>query len=466
MRPTVVVIGAGAGGILASLRAAECGARVILLEKTSRIGTKILISGNGKCNLAHAGDLEEILKSFRPAEARFLRPAAYRYRNHRFEDLVNAHGIETYTRPDGRVFPTEKTAKDVVAVLHHLLNRAGVELRLLSPVSGIEVKGGQIHGVHVGEADVAPHRRERAVARYGAKALLQEVTQPEYDLSSQPGTARGFIPANRVILATGGSSYPNSGTTGDGWPWLRSLGHTVVPIRAALAPVYLELEPAPPESLSGVALRDVTLLVRRGQQQGKVADTFRRDLLFTHQGVSGPCALGVSRVAAEVLLDDHAPVFLAVDLIPDQSAESWLQWAERQARQQRNGKLSNWLASQHPERFVEHAVNVMRLPHDQRWCSLPLKVLRRVAEQLKSFPLGEVRHVPIEKGEVVAGGVALDEVDPKTLASRKIQGLWLCGEILDIAGPVGGYNLTAAFATGYVAGESAAGGNPKTPSLL
>ncbi|HRK22423.1 MAG TPA: NAD(P)/FAD-dependent oxidoreductase, partial [Fimbriimonadaceae bacterium] len=182
----VVVIGAGAAGIMASLRAAKLGASVLLLEKTPRIGTKILISGGGKCNITHDGDLEDVLRAFRPNEARFLRPACYRWTNRQVVELFTSQGLDVYTRPDGRIFPVEKTAKDVVAILAGYLARAKVDLRLECPVTGL--------------------LRDEA----GISAVL---------------TRQGPIVVQAVVLAVGGSSYPNSGTTGDGWRWAAELGH-------------------------------------------------------------------------------------------------------------------------------------------------------------------------------------------------------------------------------------------------
>lgn len=407
--PDIIVIGAGAAGIFAAWRAATLGSKVLLLEKTSRIGTKILISGGGKCNVAHDGDLEDVLKAFRPNEARFIRPACYRLTNAEIIEFFTFRGLEVYTRPDGRVFPVHQTARDVVAILTRCLEEAGVQIQLDSAVTSLLIGDSAIQGVF---------------------ANGTEIDSP------------------RVILSTGGSSYPATGTTGDAWPWLKEAGHTIVKVRAALAPVYMEIEGTDPRA--GISLRDITLKAR---QNGKEIARWTGDMLFTHRGLSGPTVLGITRVVAERFAE--GPVDIEVDILPKHSFEA--------VREQVNSFISH-----HPKRtilsFVE-ALMPKRLAQDVLGCAgiresvianqLSAKERNRLIECLKGWHLGQVRIVPLEKGEVVAGGVALSEVNSQTMESTKIKGLFLCGEVLDIAGPVGGYNLQSAFATGYLAGEAA-----------
>jgi predicted Rossmann fold flavoprotein len=407
-RHEVVVIGAGAAGIIAAWRAASLGVRTLLLEKTNRLGTKILISGGGKCNITHDGELQEVLRAFRPNEARFIRPACYRFTNHQIVKMLTDRGLRVYTRPDGRIFPVDQTAKDVVAILRTYLVDAGVEIRLDTAVTDVFAENGRISGVM---------------------------------------TERGEIACDRLIVATGGSSYPNSGTTGDGWPWARKLGHSIEKVRAALAPIYLHLDEMSPRS--GVALRDVVLKARKGTKE---VARWRNDLLFTHRGISGPTALGISRVVTEQM--EEGEVTLEVDIVPDKTYE------------QVSAELKAWCATNPKKQvagFVEELVPKSLvddlLPNPM--VSVPnfsQKDRNRLVETLKGWKLGPVRTVPLEKGECVAGGISLDQVDPQTMKSKKAEGLYLCGEVLDIAGPVGGYNLQAAFATGFVAGESAAKG--------
>jgi predicted Rossmann fold flavoprotein len=408
----VAVVGAGAAGIIAAWRAATLGKKVVLLEKTNRIGTKILISGGGKCNITHDGPIEDVLRAFRPHEARFIRPACYRFINRQIVEMLTSRGLEVYTRPDGRIFPVHQTAKDVVAILRRYLVEAGVDLRLETPVKRIACADGKVIGV--------------------------ELESESLDVS-------------KVILATGGSSYPNSGTTGDGWPWARELGHSIVPVRAALAPIYLHEGAAWSPELSGIALRDIVLKAR---QNGKEVERWRGDLLFTHHGISGPCALGISRVVTEKLLEGE--VTLEVDLKPDSSPEEVQAWAMAYVQAHPKRQIASMLDEEIPERLIAPLFESAKADPGTVIAQFDRKSRNRLVEAVKRWELGKVRTVPLEKGECVAGGVNLDEVDPQTMRSLKCQGLYLCGEVLDIAGPVGGYNLQSAFATGFVAGETAA----------
>lgn len=449
MKPDVVVIGAGAAGIFAAWRAATLGKKVLVLEKTSRIGTKILISGGGKCNIAHDGPIGDVIRAFRKNEADFIRSAVNRFPNRKVVPMFTSRGLEVYTRPDGRIFPVHQTAKDVVKILQDYLDEAGVEVSLNTPVEEILVEEGKVIGVRTGasfeKAKGYANRDDRP--RFGAKALLSEVLQTG---DQSQGLNNQSIHCDRVILAAGGSSYPNSGTTGDGWKWARDLGHTVEKLTAALAPVYLELDPFDPE-LSGVSLDDITLKAR---QNGKEIARWQGDLLFTHQGVSGPTVLGISRIIAENYLEGE--VKLEADLAPGidhpQITESIL-------RQDGRRPIANFIADSVPQRLAPYILRFAGIEENTFFAKLEKKQRGRLVEMLKALPLGTVRTVPLEKGEVVAGGVSLAEVDPQTMSSRLIEGLYLCGEVLDVAGPVGGYNLQAAFATGYVAGESASSQN-------
>lgn len=413
----IVVIGAGAAGIFAALRAAEICAmgsrakggdtRVIVLEKTSRIGTKILMSGGGKCNVAHDGPLEEVLRAFRPNEARFIRPACYRLTNQDIVSFFVDRGLRVYTRPNGRVFPIDQTAKDVVAILHRELDLYKIDVRLNTPV--LEVLRDE-HGV------------------IGVE------------------TPQETILARRVILAAGGSSYPKSGTTGDGFTWAAALGHSIVPVRAALAPILMADWRW--RHLSGVSFRDCVLKARH---TGKEIARWRDDLLVTHTGVSGPCALGISREVAE-----KENVKLEVDVLPDRSFEEVSSALISYGAAHPRRLVATYLQDMLPERLVSELLKDASVSCEQVFADLSRSSRNRIVEILKGWALGEAQEADLEKGEVVAGGIALDEVDPKTMESRICPRLYCCGEALDVAGPVGGYNLQAAFATGWVAGESAA----------
>ena len=410
MKSPIVVVGAGAAGIIAAWKAASMGADVVLLEKTERIGTKILISGGGKCNITHAGSIDSVLRAFRPNEARFLRGPMYRFTNEHILELLHSHGLRTYVRENGRVFPVDQTAKDVVQILERCLREVKVPIRTGNAVTDLVAIGG---------------RMEKVVSE------------------------KATILSNHVIVSVGGSSYPKSGTTGDGYPWMLSLGHTLQPIRAALAP--MELGVSGIKKWAGIALRDCVL---KAKLNGREIARWREDLLFTHRGVSGPCALGISREVAEFWHEGAAE--LQIDVCPKLNFEVVQQDLQNQKAKFPNRIATHLVQGFIPNNLVDDFLEQAEICPDSKLQQVSKKQLNVLANQLKAWSIGTVKEVLLDKGEVVAGGVDLSEVDPQTRRSQKVEGLYLCGEILDVDGPVGGYNLQAAWSTGYVAGESAA----------
>lgn len=406
----LIIIGAGGGGIIAALHAARAGVPVLLLERNGRTGVKILISGGGKCNITHAGSVDAVLSAFTPQERRFLKPSLYSFTNTDVLRLLADHGVDTEARADGRVFPRTGTAKDVMRVFNSLVREAGVTVRLHTRVTGIQTENGSVCGVT---------------------------------------TDSGALSASAVIIATGGASYPQTGTTGDGYRWAAELGHTIVPVRPALAPI--RVRPVPSRDWQGVALRDRRLIARVGTR--RIA-SWDGDTLFTHEGLSGPCALEISRAAA--VAAGEGVVEIVVDLMPgaDFDAVDRMLGSAVAGNRQRTvkGIVEAWL----PERLAEPFLVAAGVDPQTRGHVLTRESRRAIAHRLKEWSLGTVECIPIERGEVTAGGVALGEVDQRTMASRVVGGLFLCGEVLDIAGPIGGYNLQAAFSTGAVAGAHAA----------
>ncbi len=417
------MVGAGAAGIIAAWKAASAGANVTLLEKKERIGFKILISGGGKCNITHDGDIPKLLGCFRRNEADFLRPSFHAFTNADIRRLIESKGVELTVREDGRVFPLSSTAKGVTAALESLLSDAGVELRTLAVVSELQ-------------------RSER-------DGWILSVSPPK---GADPSGNSSFrIHSDAVILCTGGLSYPGTGSTGDGWKWLAEMGHAIVKPRAALAPIFLDI--VPPSGWAGIALRKVVLKAR---QNSKEIARSRGDMLFTHRGVSGPAVLDISRVVAE--MRHFGPIELFADLAPDSGYEKLKELTMDWIRQHTKRSLNDYVVNYAPMRVAEDILEKSGIT-EKCGAQITREQRNRLIETIKGYRIGSVQHVPMEKGEVTAGGVDLGEVNPRTMESRLIRGLYLCGEILDIAGPVGGYNLQAAFSTGYVAGMSAASGD-------
>jgi predicted Rossmann fold flavoprotein len=407
----VIVIGAGGAGMIAAWRAAVVGAEVLLLERNKKVGIKLLISGGGKCNVTHAGTSDELCKAFKSREARFLKPSFFRFSSDDIIRLTEARGVKILVRPNGRVFPISGRAGQVVDALEMTMRQAGVVVRLNSRVSSVSSDGRGVTGISVGGE---------------------------------------HITSQNVIVSTGGVSYPRTGTTGDGFGWARELGHTIVPLRPALAPIGVE-PPLPPE-WRGIAVRGGRLSV---VSDGRSIMSWEDDILFSHEGISGPAALELSCQAA--VARERGEATIQLDFFPAQDFAELDDSLNRLVLGHRAKMTGSILGAWLPNRLVPALLRTVGVDPEKRGHTLTREERRAIVRLLKGWTIGGVGRINIERGEVTAGGIDLDEVDPQTMRSRKIHGLFLCGEMLDVAGPVGGYNLQAAFSTGYVAGESAAG---------
>ena len=406
----VVVVGGGAAGLVAAWRAASQGHAVTLLEANGRLGVKLRISGGGKCNITHAGLPKTLLAAFAKDQARFLRPALHAFDNEAVLALLRREGVETCARDNGRVFPLDRpgSAEAVVAAFEALVQRAGVTLRLGQRVTALEGQLPRLLSVRVGE--------ER-------------------------------IQADAFILATGGASYPETGTRGEVLGWLKDLGVSVRPWFPALAPIPL-VRPRP--AWEGVALRDGELRLSAGPKGRRLA-AFQGDLLFTKAGLSGPAALELSQAVERARRGGGAWLTYAASLAAPEAMD-----AELQAEQRGNPRLlvATWLQRHLPERLVEPLLEEATIPRTLMLKDLPKAARKALGALVTALPLGEPQTVPLARGEVAAGGVALDAVDPRTMALRQWDNVRVCGELLDIDGPVGGYNLQAAFSTGFAAGTT------------
>lgn len=404
----IVVIGGGASGMIAAWRAASLGAPTLLLEKNKKLGIKILISGGGKCNITHDGSIEDLLKSFQKNEAIFLKHSFYKFSNRSIIKLLEERGVETYTRDDGKIFPKSHNASDVVSALEWYLKDAGVEIRTNYSVQEILFEKNSVIGVR----------------------LNNEI-----------------IYSSNVILATGGMSYPQTGTTGDGYRFLEKTGHTIVPLRPALAPIKIVNKF--PDGWSGVAIRDAELICLVNNRK---THSERGDFLFTHEGISGPAVLELSKYAAIAL--SNSRVELILDTQPDKDE------LDTEIQQlislHPNKKVGNIAGLYLPNRIVNHFLSSVNIDTEKECRKLMREERKRLVKLIKEMFIGTIASIDITKGEVTAGGISLKEVDPKTMQSRLVRGLFISGEVLDIAGRIGGYNLQAAYSTGFTAGENAA----------
>lgn len=418
----VIVVGGGAAGLLAAGRAAECGARVLLLEKMDEVGRKLLVTGKERCNLTNSAPLEEFLAYFGP-QGVFLRNVFHRFFRDELLALLTRYGVKTQTERGGRIFPASGKASDVREALLRYATEQGATVRTGAPVTGLRIATGQVQGVRL--------KSEEALS------------------------------ASAVILTTGGASWPATGSTGDGYRLAEAVGHTLVPLRPALVPLTV-YEKRRAQALQGVSLRNIrcTLWTQAGNApEQRLTPPYPvppvGELLFTHFGLSGPLVLSLSLAAVDALRTGQK-VTLAIDLKPGMTPEEVRARLQREFEQFPQRRLAALLAGWEPKSLAEVLAAESGLGLERPVHTLRAAERDALAALLKDFRWRITGSLPLAAGMVTAGGVALDEVDPRTLASRKVAGLFLAGEVLDLAADTGGFNLQAAFSTGYIAGESAA----------
>jgi predicted Rossmann fold flavoprotein len=424
----VAVLGAGAAGLCAAIRAAERGRSVVLLEKNRRPGVKILISGGTRCNITNARGLRtlhvvsgSIDQAYDSCQARgprsiqeafrsggwFLAPALKSMTVEATIEMFEAEGVATKVEANGKVFPASDKATDVLAAL----------------VSRLE--------------------RSRAALRTNSPALRVDAFPDRFQISSP----NALLTAGRVIVAAGGQSYPGCGTTGDGYAIARSFGHTVVDARPALVPIRVAA--AWVRELSGISLADVNAAIV--DAAGSTLLARREAVLFAHFGLSGPAILDISRAVARHENPDQLRVVL--DLLPEYRADALETHVQSACR---SGRLAvaGVLPPQIPRRLVDAILQASGIPLDRKGPELGRDERRRLVSNVKHLELPVAGTLGFAKAEVTSGGVALDEINPQTLESRRQPGLHFCGEVLDLDGLIGGYNFQAAWSTGWLAGES------------
>ena len=403
----VIVIGGGAAGMMAAIQAAKNGASVLLLEKTNRLGRKLSITGKGRCNITNAADIQEIIKNI-PGNGRFLNSVLKAFNSSDVIDFFESVGIKTKVERGNRVFPESDKATDVVNALTEQMQELGVEIRAGARVTDIIVKAGKVIGVEVNDK---------------------------------------IENADSVILAVGGASYPATGSTGDGFKMAERLGHTVTKILPALVP--LETEEAFVKDLQGLSLRNVKVTLLADNK--KVTEEFG-EMLFTHFGVSGPIILTLSRKAA-FLLDEGKFVELSINLKPALTPEQLSARVLRDFEKYKRKSAKNALVDLLPVALIPVVLDFAYIDEDKHIDSVTQTERRRLIDTLRDLRLTITKTRSIEEAIVTAGGVSTKEINPKTMASKLVDGLYFAGEVIDIDGFTGGFNLQAAFSMGYAAGK-------------
>ncbi|MGE5389873.1 MAG: NAD(P)/FAD-dependent oxidoreductase [Deltaproteobacteria bacterium] len=408
----VVIIGAGPAGMMAAAVAAQEGAAVTLVEKMDRPGRKLAITGKGRCNITAAVERDQLIKGY-PGNGRFLYSAFNELSNYDLIDLFNSEGLETKVERGNRVFPVSDDAFQVVDVLYKRVRRLGVKILTGTTVKGLNIAQGAVTGLV---------------------------------------TVQCGLPAEAVIICTGGMSYPGTGSTGDGYAWAAEAGHTIIDPRPGLVP--LTVSESWVGDLQGLSLKNVK--ASAFTEDGKKINEDFGEMLFTHFGLSGPIILSMSHDIGRELHKNGKPVKVKIDLKPALSEEKLdsrlLSDLEKYSRKIFKNALGDLL----PQKMIAVIIGLSGIDPEKECHQITRAERLGLGKLLKNFTLTVNGTRPIAEAIVTAGGVATREINPKTMESRLVKGLFFAGEVLDVDGYTGGYNLQAAFSTGYVAGKYAA----------
>lgn len=404
MKYDVIVIGGGPAGMFAAITAAEQGGQVLLLERNDRLGKKLLITGKGRCNVTNHCTAREVLENT-PRNGRFLYSAMESFPPERIMEFLEVHGCPLKTERGNRVFPVSDRSQSVLDCLKQQLRKLHITVHT-ERVTRILTSGDAVTGVRT--------------------------QQQEYH-------------APCVILATGGVSYPSTGSTGDGYEMAKELGHTVVEPEGSLVPLTAAGHDCP--DMQGLSLRNVA--VKLLDKKGKVLYKDFGELLFTHFGVSGPTVLS----ASAHLKGEGCK--LLIDLKPALEPQKLQERILRDLEQYRNRSMENALTDLLPRSMIPVILRRLNIPAALQANSLKKEQRRALVELLKAFPVEITGKRPVAEAIITSGGIQVSEVDPKTMESKKIQGLFFAGEILDCDAYTGGFNLQIAWATGFCAGMSA-----------
>lgn len=416
MNYDVLVIGGGPSGLMAAIAAGEQGARVLLVDKGNKLGRKLAISGGGRCNVTNRLPVDEIIKHI-PGNGRFLYSAFSEFSNEDIIRFFEKLGIELKEEDHGRMFPVTDKAQSVVDALLNELKRLKVEVRTNEPVKDI---------------------------------LYDDTKVTTVILESGES-----IETKAVVLAVGGKSVPHTGSTGDGYPWAEKAGHTITELFPTEVPITSNEPFIQNKTLQGLSLRDVALSVLN--PKGKTIITHQMDMIFTHFGISGPAVLRCSQYVVKAMKKFKTnAITVSIDALPGKNEEQLFQEVVRNLKTDAKKAIKNVLKGLLPERYLLFLLEKNEIDPQITYDNLSNEKLRGFIKDCKQFQFQVHGTLPLEKAFVTGGGVSIKEIHPREMASKFKQGLYFCGEILDIHGYTGGYNITSALVTGRLAGMNAA----------
>jgi len=411
----VLVIGGGAAGLMAAMIAVEKGNKVTLLEKMDSLGKKMLITGKGRCNITNSAEMEEFMANI-PENSRFLYSAFSQFNNQDIISFLNRQGVKTKVERGGRVFPESDKAIDVLNVFKNKLKELGVEIKTNFAVTDILTEGGVVQGII--------------------------------------GDNKETIHADKVILATGGKSYPVTGSTGDGYILVEKLRHTVTKIKPSLVPLCCERKSKELcQRMQGLSLKNVAIKIKNEE---KVIYEDFGEMLFTHYGLSGPIILSASAVliryknVEELLKQNKIKIY--IDLKPALDEEKLDLRLLRDFDELKNKKFKNSLDKLLPRKMIEPIIEKIGINPEKRINEITKAERNKIEKTLKNLELNISGTRGIEEAIITSGGINIKEINPKTMESKIIKGLYFAGEIIDLDAFTGGFNLQIAWSTGYVAG--------------
>ncbi|MEC3656667.1 NAD(P)/FAD-dependent oxidoreductase [Bacillus siamensis] len=409
----VIVIGGGPSGLMAAIAAGEEGADVLLIDKGNKLGRKLAISGGGRCNVTNRLPVEEIIKHI-PGNGRFLYSAFSEFNNEDIIAFFENLGIQLKEEDHGRMFPVTDKAQSVVDALLNRLKELNVTIRTNEKIKEVRYENGSTAGITTNNDE--------------------------------------HINARAVIIAVGGKSVPHTGSTGDGYAWAEAAGHTVTELFPTEVPVTSSEPFIKQKTLQGLSLRNTAVSVLN--KKGKPVVTHVMDMLFTHFGLSGPAILRCSQFVVKEL-KKQPEVKLRIDLFPGITEEELFQRMHKELKDAPKKALKNALRPWMQERYLLFLLERNGLDPQISFTELPKDQFRAFVKDCKQFTVSADGTLSLDKAFVTGGGVSVKEIEPKQMASKKMEGLYFCGEILDIHGYTGGYNITSALVTGRLAGLNA-----------
>ncbi|MDD3839247.1 MAG: NAD(P)/FAD-dependent oxidoreductase [Clostridia bacterium] len=402
MYSDTIIIGGGPGGMMAAGIASCHNNTVCLIEKNTQLGKKLKITGNGRCNLTNTSNIDDIINFFVPTNNKFLYNCLNRFTNHDLRNFFTKRGVELKEEDRGRIFPVSDNSLDIVNTLTNFLSDSKVKIMLNTKVVKILTENNKIIGI---------------LTDNGNK-----------------------IYCNKLILATGGKSYPSTGSNGDGYRLAKQVGHTITNLKPALVPLITKQKYT--RDIQGLSLKNVLIKIHKGTQN--IFETIG-EIIFTHYGISGPAALNASSYATKYMDMDNIKMF--IDCIPSGDQTIFQAFSSQPGR-----SIKNSIADLIPVRLVQIILEISKIKQQEKWSNITYDKRQRFLNNIHNFELDIIGTKSFSHAMITSGGVDVKEINPYTMESKLIKNLYFAGELIDVDALTGGYNLQIAFSTGYAAG--------------